>query len=58
MYVLSSELISSLKSETDFSNQVIPRFLQQIFVVETDRTYIDIGMPETYQLAQEIANVK
>lgn len=58
MYVLSPELISSLKSESDFSNQVIPRFLQQIFVVETDRTYIDIGTPETYQLAQEIANVK
>ncbi len=58
MYVLSAELIADLNNETDFSNQVIPEYLRQIFVVETDRTYIDIGTPETYQLAQEIANVK
>ena len=58
MYVLSAELIANLTNETDFSNQVIPKYLRRIFVVETDRTYIDIGTPETYQLAQEIANVK
>ena len=58
MYVLSSELIANLTNETDFSNQVIPKYLRQIFVVETDKIYIDIGTPETYQLAQEIANVK
>ena len=56
--MLSAELIANLTNETDFSNQVIPKYLRRIFVVETDRTYIDIGTPETYQLAQEIANVK
>lgn len=58
MYVLSPELVAKLTNETDFSNQVIPQYLRQILVVETDETYIDIGTPETYQLAQEIANVK
>ena len=58
MYVLSPELVSSLKNEADFSNQVIPRFIQRIFVVETNKIYIDIGTPETYRLAQEIANVR
>ena len=58
MYVLSAELITNLTNETDFSNQVIPKYLRKIFVVETDRTFIDIGTLETYQIAQEIANVK
>ncbi|NDC91002.1 MAG: hypothetical protein EB089_04000 [Acidimicrobiia bacterium] len=57
MYVLSAKLISNLINETDFSTQVIPKYLRKIYVVETDKTYIDIGTPESYQLAQDIANV-
>ena len=57
LYVLSSELVASVTTENDFSNQVIPKLLKRIYVVETDKTYIDIGTPESYQRAQEIANV-
>lgn len=57
LYVLSSELIASVTTEHDFSTQVIPNLLKRIFVVETNKTYIDIGTPESYQRAQEIANV-
>ena len=57
LYVLSSELVASVTTENDFSNQVIPKLFKRIYVVETDKTYIDIGTPESYQRAQEIANV-
>ncbi len=58
LYILSSELIASLTTESDFSTQVIPKLYDRIQVVETNETYLDIGTPESYALAQEIANVK
>ena len=57
LYVLSNELVASVTTEHDFSTQVIPKLLKRIYVVETNKTYIDIGTPESYQRAQEIANV-
>ena len=57
LYILSSELVASVTTEHDFSTQVIPKLLKRIYVVETDKIYIDIGTPESYQRAQEIANV-
>jgi mannose-1-phosphate guanylyltransferase len=57
LYVLSNELVASVTTEHDFSTQVIPKLLKRIYVVETHKTYIDIGTPESYQRAQEIANV-
>ena len=58
LYILSSELIASLTTESDFSTQVIPKLYDHIYVVETNEIYLDIGTPESYALAQEIANVK
>jgi len=58
LYILSRELIASLTTESDFSTQVIPKLYDRIQVVETNETYLDIGTPESYALAQEIANVK
>jgi mannose-1-phosphate guanylyltransferase len=52
-YILSKKLISELKDETDFSNEVIPKYLGKTLVVETSETFIDIGTPESYALAQE-----
>ena len=57
LYILSSELIASLTTESDFSTQVISKLYDQIYVVETNEIYLDIGTPESYALAQEIANV-
>ena len=58
LYILSSELIASLTTESDFSTQVIPKLYDHIYVVETNEIYLDIGTPKSYALAQEIANVK
>ena len=52
-YILSKKLIGELKAETDFSNEVIPKYLGKTLVVETSETFIDIGTPESYALAQE-----
>jgi mannose-1-phosphate guanylyltransferase len=52
-YILSKKLIGELKDETDFSNEVIPKYLGKTLVVETSETFIDIGTPESYALAQE-----
>jgi len=52
-YILSKRLISELKDETDFSNEVIPKYFGKTLVVETSETFIDIGTPGSYALAQE-----
>jgi len=57
-YVLSEKLISELTDETDFSNQVIPRYFGKALVVETKKIFIDIGSPQSYAEAQRVANVK
>lgn len=54
-YVLSKKLIGELKDETDFSNEVIPKYFGKVLVVETNETYLDIGSPESYALAQTIS---
>ena len=54
-YVLTQELIASLSTEQDFSNEVIPKYFGKVFVVETNETYLDIGSPESYALAQTIS---
>ena len=57
-YVLSKKLIGELATETDFSNQVIPKYLGRALVVETPKVFIDIGSPQNYEEAQRVANVK
>ena len=51
-YILSKNLIAELRDETDFSNEVIPKYFGRALVVETSGTFIDIGTPESYALAQ------
>ncbi len=56
-YILSKKLISELKNETDFSNEVIPKYFGKTLVVETSETFIDIGTPESYAHAQKVAKI-
>ena len=56
-YILSKKLISALKNETDFSNEVIPKYFGKTLVVETSETFIDIGTPESYAHAQKVAKI-
>ena len=57
-YILSEKLIAELRDETDFSNEVIPKYFGKALVVETRETFIDIGTPETYALAQQVAKTR
>ena len=57
-YILSKKLIAELGNETDFSNEVIPKYFGKALVVETSETFIDIGTPETYALAQQVAKIR
>ena len=56
-YILSKKLIGELKDETDFSNEVIPKYFGKTLVVETLETFIDIGTPESYAHAQKVAKI-
>jgi mannose-1-phosphate guanylyltransferase len=57
-YILSKKLIAELRDETDFSNEVIPKHFGKALVVETAETFIDIGTPETYEHAQQVAKIR
>ena len=54
-YVLSKKLINELRDQTDFSNEVIPKYFGKTLVVETSEAFIDIGTPESYAYAQQVA---
>ena len=55
-YLVERELLKQLKKVTPFSfeTDVMPELAraQQAFVVRTDAKFIDIGVPESYRLAQ------
>jgi mannose-1-phosphate guanylyltransferase len=55
IYILSAEMLKILVTEmpnvTDFSTQVLPKFLRRIFTWKTDNLFIDIGTPENLLLA-------
>ena len=53
IYALTPSVLPYLKGAFDFSTDVIPKLFNKINVVETDRTHIDIGTPESLQLAQK-----
>ena len=57
-YILSKKLIAELDNETDFSNEVIPKYFGRALVVETSEIFIDIGTPESYALAQQVAKIR
>ena len=56
-YILSKKLIGELRDESDFSNEVIPKYFGKTLVVETSETFIDIGTPESYAHAQKVAKI-
>jgi mannose-1-phosphate guanylyltransferase len=55
VYILSAELLqrlgSDLRGVTDFSTEVLNRFVGKIYSYETAATFIDIGTPENYAKA-------
>jgi mannose-1-phosphate guanylyltransferase len=57
VYLLSAELLkmfdTELSSARDFSTEILGRLVGRIYVYETKEFFIDIGTPETYQLANQ-----
>ena len=55
IYILSKEMLATLllgsKNLSDFSTEIISKFLGKIYTYETRRELIDIGTPETYKIA-------
>ena len=55
VYILSAKLLSMLGADlhavTDFSNEVLNRFVGQIYTYETKEAFLDVGTPETYAQA-------
>jgi mannose-1-phosphate guanylyltransferase len=58
VYLLSAELLrtmaNELRSATDFSTEVLPKFVGRIFTYETREVFMDIGTPETYAMANSL----
>lgn len=58
IYILSKEMIQNLKSNDgtiyDFSLDIIPKYLNKIFVYFTKQKFIDIGNIHAYKAAQEL----
>lgn len=58
IYVFDSEFLDKLKAMgpgvTDFSTQVIPEFLGQIYTWHTNSAYLDIGTPDTLAQAHKL----
>jgi mannose-1-phosphate guanylyltransferase len=57
VYILSAELLqrlgNELKNVTDFSTQVLHRFVGRIYTYETSEVFLDIGTPEAYAAANQ-----
>jgi mannose-1-phosphate guanylyltransferase len=55
VYILSLELLNHIRAKfsnaIDFSTQVLPFLVGRIYAYEISETFIDIGTPETYSIA-------
>ena len=55
VYILSAELLARMSADlnvvTDFSTEVLNRFVGQIYSYETSAVFLDVGTPETYEQA-------
>lgn len=55
VYVISADLLTtlgtSLNTVNDFSTEVLNRLVGRIYSYETSEVFLDIGTPETYELA-------
>jgi mannose-1-phosphate guanylyltransferase len=60
VYILSAKLLEQLRWSSpdvvDFSTQVLPGLLNRIYAYETTAPLIDIGTPESYARANQLAN--
>ena len=58
VYILSRQLIELLRCNSDdihdFSLQILPNLIGNIFTFETQEAFIDIGTPEAYSRANRI----
>jgi len=58
VYLLSVDFQNYMRKElittTDFSNEVLPTLMHKIYSYRTDKTFIDIGTPQTYKKANEL----
>jgi mannose-1-phosphate guanylyltransferase len=59
VYILSSAFLEAMRRDfsqaADFSTEVLPHFLGQAYAHETTAPFVDVGTPESYALAQELA---
>lgn len=59
IYALSPEMLLEISKEhppvTDFSLEILPRFLGRIFTYEIDDPLIDVGTMQKYEMANKIA---
>lgn len=57
VYILSTKLLNILSTQlvapTDFSTEVLNRLVGKIYTYQTTETFLDIGTPETYALANQ-----
>jgi mannose-1-phosphate guanylyltransferase len=55
VYILSAELLARMSTDlnavTDFSTEVLNRFVGQIYSYETSTLFLDVGTPESYAKA-------
>ena len=58
VYILSKELMNMLavefKGATDFSTEVLCKLVGRIYTFETSDLFLDIGTPESYELANKL----
>lgn len=58
VYILSSDLIALIKTSfpnaKNFSTEIIPYLMGKIFCYETKEIFIDIGTPESFEIAAKI----
>jgi mannose-1-phosphate guanylyltransferase len=60
IYILSAELLKDIQIRypyaTDFSTEIINKYLGKIYTYESREVFIDIGSPESYAMANERRN--
>jgi mannose-1-phosphate guanylyltransferase len=57
IYLLSPEFLalaaSELRMVADFSTEVIPELIGQMFIYETTAPFVDVGSPKAYEHANQ-----
>jgi mannose-1-phosphate guanylyltransferase len=62
IYILSRDLMKNIKNDfsnlIDFSTEVLPTLLEKIYTYETKELFIDIGTVESYEKANQLAEIQ